>query len=96
MIINDFCERFTILRENDLPISEKFLLIMHNLCIVKPEIAKSGEEIAKSIHMVVDSVLRLLSIHEENGYVKSFQDNSGARRFYLTSVGILKVCTIYT
>jgi len=82
--------------EDNLRVSERLLLAMHNLCLVRPEIAKTGGEIAKSIHMAVDFVEKILNKHEADGYVKSFKDASGVRRFYLTSVGILKVCSVYT
>lgn len=84
------------MNEEDLPPSEKLLLVMHNLCIVKPEIAKTGEEIAKMIRMAVDNVLGILSHHEERGYIKSYTDQMGVRRFYLTGIGILKVCSSFT
>lgn len=82
--------------EDHLSAPEKLLLTMHNLCLVKPEIAKTGGEIAKAIHEAVDNVIKILDKHEAAGYVKSFEDASGVRRFYLTSVGILKVCSVYT
>lgn len=82
--------------ENHISAPEKLLLTMHNLCIVKPEIAKTCGEIAKAVQEAVDNVKEILTKHEADGYVKSFEDASGARRFYLTSVGILKVCSVYT
>lgn len=84
------------MNEEDLPLSEKLLLAMHNLCIVRPELAKTGEEIARSIRLAVDYVLGILDNHEANGYVKSFTDHMGAKRFYLTSLGMIKVCASFT
>lgn len=84
------------MNEEDLPLSEKLLLAMHNLCIVRPEIAKTGEEIAKSVRLASDNVLGILVGHEANGYVTSLIDSMGARRFYLTSLGMIKVCSSFT
>jgi len=84
------------MNEEDLPLSEKLLLTMHNLCIVRPEIAKTGEEIARTIRLTLDNVLGILDNHEANGYVKSFTDQMGAKRFYLTSLGMIKVCSSFT
>lgn len=82
--------------EKDLSLSDKLLLTMHNLCIVKPEIAKSVEEISKSISLAVDHAIGLLKNSEEHGYVKSYTDQTGIKRFYLTSLGIIKVCSSFT
>ena len=82
--------------ENHLSAPEKLLLTMHNLGLVKPEIAKTGGEIAKATQEAVDNVTKILYEHEAAGYVKSFEDANGVRRFYLTSTGILKVCSVYT
>lgn len=84
------------MNEEDLPLSEKLLLAMHNLCIVRPEIAKTGEEIAKSVRLASDNVLGILAGYEANGYVTSLIDSMGARRFYLTSLGMIKVCSSFT
>lgn len=82
--------------ERDLSLSDKLLLNMHNMCIVRPGIAKSVEEISKSISLTVDHVVGLLKSNEEHGYVKSYTDQMGLKRFYLTSLGIIKVCSSFT
>ncbi len=69
---------------------------MHNLCVVRPEIAKSGEEIAESLRAAADSVSGILSEHEARGYVKSLTDSLGVRRFYLSNMGMIKVCSSFT
>ena len=81
--------------ENNLSTSEKLLLTMHNLCVVKPEIAKTSDELANAIQVTIDHIVNVLHGLEENGYVKSFED-AGVKKFYLTSTGILKVCSAFT
>lgn len=81
--------------DNNLSASERLLLNMHNLCLVKPKIAKSGDELAKTIQVTRDSVTNILGGLEAEGYVKSF-DEGGTKKFYLTRTGILKVCSVFT
>jgi hypothetical protein len=76
--------------------AEKVLLTMHNLSLVRPEIAWTDREIARSVYISEDILLRILKDLEIAGYVKSFSDNKGIRRFYLTSRGIIKISTLFT
>ncbi len=82
--------------DNDLPLQDKLLLIMHNLCVVKLDLAKTGEEISKIIHIAIDDVLKILNLNENNGYVHSYTDKMGLKRFYLSGIGIIKVCSSFT
>lgn len=82
--------------EENIPPAEKILLIMHNLCVIRPEVARTADEIAQALHNAVDYVLNVLNKHEAEGYVKSYTDKSGSKRFYLTGPGIIKVCSIFT
>ena len=81
--------------EDNLSTSETLLLTMHNLCVVKPEIAKTGDELANAIQVAIDHIVNILHELEENGYVRSVED-AGVKKFYLTSTGILKVCSVFT
>ncbi len=89
-------QRETKLTEENIPPAEKILLIMHNLCVIRPEAAKTTNEIAQVLQKAVDFVLNALNKHEADGYVKSYTDESGSKRFYLTGQGIIKVCSIFT
>lgn len=82
--------------DDDIPVSDKLLLTMHNLCAVRPEIAKTVEELSETIRMAVDNVTGILSRFEGEGYVKSLTDQNGHKKFYLTGKGILKVCSSFT
>lgn len=82
--------------EENIPPREKILLIMHNLCLIRPEGAKTANEIAQVLQNAADYVLNVLNKHEAEGYVKSYTDQSGSKRFYLTGPGIIKVCSIFT
>jgi hypothetical protein len=69
---------------------------MHNLCALGPEAAKTANELSDTLKTKVDLVLNYLRSHEYNGYVKGFLDPEGAKRFYLTRVGIIRVCSFFT
>ena len=82
--------------EDNIPSSEKLLLLMHNLCAMRPEAAKTATELANVSRTAVDFVINTLSRHEADGYVRSYWDQGGAKRFYLTEVGIIRVCSFFT
>lgn len=82
--------------EENIPPGEKILLIMHNLCVIRPEAAKTADEMSQVLQETVDFVLNILNKHEADGYLKSYTDQSGSKRFYLTGAGIIKVCSIFT
>jgi len=76
--------------------AERVLLAMHNLSLVRPEIAWSGREIARGASISEDSIQPLLRELEATGYVKSYSDQNGVRRFYLSSKGIIKTSAFFT
>jgi hypothetical protein len=89
-------QRENRLTEENIPLGEKVLLTMHNLCVIRPEVAKTANEVAQLLQNAKDYVLNTLNKHEVEGYVKSYIDKSGSKRFYLSGVGMIKVCSIFT
>lgn len=84
------------LDEKDLPLPEKLLLLLHNLCAIRPDKAKKSDEVARVLQLDIGEVDGILSKHEAEGYAKSFTDSEGNRRYYLTGIGIIKVCSLFT
>jgi len=82
--------------EENILISDKLLLALHNLCAVKPEIARTGQELSRIMQIAVENVLGILQTFEKDGYVKSLHDSEGSTKFYLTGMGILRVCSSFT
>jgi len=82
--------------EENLPLSERLLLILHNLCAANREMAKKSDDLAQVLHTNVNEVNQILDRHESEGYTMSFTDNEGNRRHYLTGVGIIRVCSLFT
>lgn len=84
-----------MLRE-DLPISEKILQTLHNLCATAPDLARKSEELAQVLQLDIAEVERILDGYGYEGYVESFADNQGKKWYYLTGRGIIKVCALFT
>lgn len=82
--------------EETLPLSERLLLTLHNLCATYPDMAKKTDELAQILRIDMNEVDSILSRHESEGYAKSFIDDEGNKRFYLTGVGIIKICSLFT
>jgi len=84
------------LSEEHLPLSERLLLILHNLCAINPEKAKKTGELASILQVDAGQIDSILGKQESEGYTKSFTDEGGSKRYYLTGTGIIKVCSLFT
>lgn len=80
----------------ELPVSEKVLQTLHNLCATAPDLARKSEELAQVLQLSVTDVERILDGCGCEGYVESFADSHGKKRYYLTGKGIIKVCALFT
>ncbi len=83
------------LRE-ELPLSEKILQTLHNLCATAPDLARRSEELAQALAIDLGEVERVLDNYRAEGFAESFMDNEGKKRYYLTGSGIIKVCALFT
>jgi DNA-binding MarR family transcriptional regulator len=84
------------LSEYDLPLSERLLINLHNLCATSGDMAKRSGELAQILQTSIDEVNQNMDKHVSDGYVATFTDNEGNRRFYLTSTGIIRVCSLFS
>jgi hypothetical protein len=84
-----------MLRE-EIPLSEKILQTLHNLCATAPDLARRSEELAQVLQLNITEIERILDGYGFEGYVESFADNEGKKRYYLTGSGIIKVCALFT
>ncbi|MEM2767688.1 MAG: hypothetical protein QXQ47_05200 [Candidatus Bathyarchaeia archaeon] len=80
----------------ELPISEKILQTLHNLCATAPDLARKSEELAQLMQLEKAEVERILDEFGYEGYVESFADAHGKKWYYLTGRGIIKVCALFT
>jgi len=84
-------------RENEsLGEDEKILLLMHNLSLVNREIAWTSLEMAKNTSVSENDLISTLKHLEARGYIRSFSEADGARKYYLTGMGIIKISTEFT
>lgn len=84
-------------RENEeLGEAEKILLLMHNLSLVNREIAWTSLEMAKNASISENDLISTLKQLEGRGYIRGFNDADGARKYYLTGMGIIKISTEFT
>jgi len=83
------------LRE-ELPIPEKVLQTLHNLCATAPDLARRSEELSQVLQIDLGEVERILDNYKADGFVESFVDNEGKKRYYVTGSGIIKVCALFT
>ena len=83
------------LRE-ELPISEKILQTLHNLCATAPDLARRSEELSQVLQVDLAELERILDGYKSEGFAESFMDNEGKKRYYLTGSGIIKVCALFT
>jgi len=83
------------LRE-ELPISEKILQTLHNLCATAPELARRSEELSQVLQIDIGELEKTLDNYKIEGFVESYLDNEGKKRYYLTGRGIIKVCALFT
>lgn len=83
------------LRE-ELPLPEKILQTLHNLCATAPDLARKSEELSQVLQIDIDEIERILDNSKNEGFTESFIDNEGKKRYYLTGRGIIKVCALFT
>ncbi len=80
----------------ELPLSERILQTLHNLCATAPELARRSEELSQVLQIDVGELERLLDDYRNQGFAQSYVDNEGKKRYYLTGSGIIKVCALFT
>ena len=80
----------------ELPLSEKILQTLHNLCATAPDLARRSEELSQVLQVDLGELERILDNYKAEGFAESFTDNEGKRRYYLTGSGIIKVCALFT
>ena len=80
----------------ELPLSEKILQTLHNLCATAPDLARRSEELSQVMQVDLGEMERILDSYKQQGFAESFVDNEGKKRYYLTGSGIITVCGLFT
>jgi DNA-binding MarR family transcriptional regulator len=84
------------LSDYNLPLSERILISLHNLCATSNQMAVRSDELARILQVDVNEVNQNLDRFISEGYISAFHDNEGNRRFYLTNTGIIRVCSLFS
>ena len=84
------------LNEYEASLSERLLISLHNLCATSGEMARRSEDLAQIVQTDINTVNQSMEKHVSDGYVDAYYDNEGKRRFYLTSRGIIRVCSLFS
>lgn len=80
----------------ELPLPERILQTLHNLCATAPDLARRSEELSQILQVDTNELERILDAYKREGFAESFTDNEGKKRYYLTGSGIIKICAIFT
>jgi len=80
----------------ELPLSEKVLQTLHNLCATAADLARRSEELSQIMKVDLNELERILDNYKAEGFTESFTDSEGKKRYYLTGSGIIKVCALFT
>jgi hypothetical protein len=84
------------LNEYEASLSERLLISLHNLCATSGEMARRSEDLAQIVQTDTNTINQNMDKHISDGYVATYCDNDGNRRFYLTSRGIIRVCSLFS
>jgi len=84
------------LNEYETSLSEQLLINLHNLCATSVEMARRSEDLAQIVQTDLNTVNQCMDKHISDGYVNAYNDTEGKRRFYLTSKGIIRVCSLFS
>jgi DNA-binding MarR family transcriptional regulator len=88
--------RFPFLMSKEFPEELRILLVMHILGIVEEENAKRPAELAELLGMSVARLHGLLQKLLVSGYVTCYRDDLRRLRYFLTKLGIVKVCSAFS
>jgi len=80
----------------EIPLNEKVLQSLHNLCATAPDLARRSEELSQVLQIGLKEVETILDNYKSEGFVERFSDNEGKNRYYVTGPGIIKVCALFT
>ncbi|MBI2183642.1 MAG: MarR family transcriptional regulator [Thaumarchaeota archaeon] len=82
--------------EQELPPSDRLLLMMHNLGVIHEKASKTLHDLSQITKLSLEQLTEILSRHEESGYLETFTDQEGSKRYFLTGRGIIRVCSVFT
>jgi DNA-binding MarR family transcriptional regulator len=88
--------KFPFLMFEECPEEMRILLLMQILGAVDRENAKRPAELAELVGIGVTRLNGLLKKLADSGYVTCFRDDLRRLRYFLTKLGIIKVCSAFS
>jgi glycogen(starch) synthase len=88
--------KFPFLMSEEFPEDLRILLLMHILGVIDRENAKRPAELAELLGMSVVRLHGLLQKLLDSGYVAYYRDDLRRLRYFLTKLGIVKVCSAFS
>ncbi len=85
-----------LLRFEKYPKEFRLLLYLYSLGAVNQGNAMLAEELAQILRMKLSTVRRLLQKLTQSGYVSTFRARRRRSRYFLTKLGIVKVCSLFS
>ena len=85
----------TKLTEYETSLAEGLLISLSNLSTISGEMARKGEDLTQILLTDINAVDQNLDKRVSDGYVTSYCDHEGNRGFYLTSIMIVRVCSLF-
>ena len=85
-----------LLRFEKYPMEFKLLFYLYGLGAVNQGNAMFAEELSEILRMKLSSVRRLLQKLTKLGYVSTFRHSRRRSRYFLTKLGIVKVCSVFS
>jgi DNA-binding MarR family transcriptional regulator len=88
--------RLPLLRFEKYPQEFRLLLYLHSLGAVNEENAMLADELCEIFGMKLSGFRRLLQKLTQLGYLSTFRDSRRKSRYFLTKLGIVKVCSLFS
>ncbi|MEM2971286.1 MAG: glycosyltransferase [Candidatus Bathyarchaeia archaeon] len=88
--------KFSLLKLEKYPQDFRLLVCLYSLGAVNEGKAVLPEEIQKFLRMRLSAVRKMLQKLVQLGYLSAFRDSRGKLRYFLTKLGIIKVCALFS
>ena len=89
-------QKLQVLEGDFMSLELKVMLSLHNLGVVKEEVAKTPDQLAHTLDMNFEDVQRALETLSSESYVGKISRETDNHAYFLTGKGIVTVCSMFT
>lgn len=72
------------------------MLSLHNMGVVRKDVAKTSDQLANMLNMNFDDIKRALDTLSSESYVGKVERDNNDPAYFLTGKGIITVCSMFT